>query len=82
MKAKDFDKKFDDGEDVSDLLDLSTARRLGYEPKKIDIDFPLRVIEALEQEAARVGVSREAIIKIWISERIDQETKERKKQIG
>ena len=58
MKTKDFDKKFDEGqEDIIDDLDLSTARRTNLEQKRINVDFPAWVVESLDREAARVGVT-------------------------
>jgi hypothetical protein len=74
MKAKDFDKKFDDGkEDIVDDLDLSTARRLNQEQKRINVDFPNWVVESLDREAARIGVTRQSIIKVWLVERLKAE---------
>ncbi len=78
MKAKDFDKTFDNGDDISDLLDLSSATRPGSQAETVGVDFPLWVIEALDQEAARNGVSREAIITLWISQRIERERQKKK----
>lgn len=51
MKAKDFDKKFDEGEDISDYLDLTRARRPEPEQKRVNIDFPLWMIHLLDNEA-------------------------------
>lgn len=74
MKAKDFDRKFDDGrKDVVDDLDLSTARRVNQEQKRINVDFPAWVVEALDREAARIGVTRQSIIKVWLVERLQAE---------
>ena len=74
MKAKDFDKKFDDGkEDIVDDLDLSTARRLNQKQKRINVDFPNWVVESLDREAARIGVTRQSIIKVWLVERLKAE---------
>lgn len=74
MKAKDFDKKFDDGkEDIIDDLDISTARRPGQEQKRINVDFPSWVVESLDREAARIGVTRQSIIKVWLVERLEAE---------
>lgn len=74
MKAKDFDRKFDDGrEDVVDDLDLSTARRVNQEQKRINVDFPAWVVEALDREASRIGVTRQSIIKVWLVERLQAE---------
>lgn len=70
MKAKDFDRKFDRGEDITDLLDLTKARRPGEEQKRVNVDFPVWMIEDLDREARRLGVTRQAIIKIWIAERL------------
>lgn len=75
MKAKDFDKKFDEGqEDIIEDLDLSTARRSNLEQKRINVDFPAWVVESLDREAARVGVTRQSIIKVWLVERLQAES--------
>ncbi|WP_031386570.1 type II toxin-antitoxin system BrnA family antitoxin [Desulfonatronum thiodismutans] len=74
MKAKDFDKKFDEGrQDIIDNLDLSTARRVNLEQKRINVDFPAWVVESLDREAARIGVTRQSIIKVWLVERLQAE---------
>ena len=74
MKAKDFDKKFDQGkEDIIDDLDLSTARRSNLGQKRINVDFPSWVVESLDREAARIGVTRQSIIKVWLVERLNAE---------
>ena len=74
MKAKDFDLKFDEGkEDIINELDLSQMRRPGHEPKRVNVDFPLWMVEALDHEARRLGVSRQSIIKVWIAERLAQQ---------
>jgi len=74
MKAKDFDEKFDLGNrDIIDDLDLSTARRINQEQKRIDVDFPAWVVESLDREAARIGVTRQSIIKVWLVERLKAE---------
>lgn len=74
MKAKDFDKKFEEGqEDIVDDLDLSSARRVNQEQKRINVDFPVWVVESLDREAARIGVTRQSIIKVWLVERLQVE---------
>ena len=70
MKAEEFDKKFDNGEDVSEYLDLEKARRPGLEQKRVNVDFPKWMIHSLDKEAKRLGVTRQSIIKIWIAERL------------
>ena len=72
MKAKDFDKKFDEVKSVVKYLDLSKARRLVQEQKRVNVDFPLWMINFLDNEAKRVGVRRQSIIKIWLAERLQQ----------
>ncbi len=69
-KATDFDKKFDDGEDVIAQLDLSKARRPAEEQKRINMDVPVWMLAALDREAKRLGVSRQSIIKMWLAERL------------
>nr|WP_289072890.1 CopG family transcriptional regulator [uncultured Halomonas sp.] len=74
MKAKEFDKKFDENQDdILDDLDLSTARRVNQEQKRINVDFPAWVVESLDREAARIGVTRQSIIKVWLVERLQAE---------
>jgi len=70
MKANELDKKFDEGEDISEFLDLSQARRPGQEQKRVNVDFPVWMIHRLDKEAKRLGVPRQSIIKIWIAERL------------
>ena len=72
MKASDFDNKFDSGEDITSELDTSKARRLNQEPKRINVDFPTWMIESLDREAGRLGVTRQSIIKVWLAERLEQ----------
>ncbi len=72
MKAHDFDKKFENGEDLTSDLDISKARRLNQEPKRINVDFPTWMIESLDREAKRLGVTRQSIIKVWIAEMLEQ----------
>jgi hypothetical protein len=74
MKAQEFDKKFDEGkEDIIDDLDLASARRVNQEQKRINVDFPSWVVESLDREAARIGVTRQSIIKVWLVERLKAE---------
>ena len=70
MKAKDLDKKFDSGEDITEFLDISNAKRSGQEQKRVNVDFPVWMIHSLDKEAKRLGVPRQSIIKIWIAERL------------
>jgi hypothetical protein len=70
MKAKEFDKKFDEGEDVSKHLDVSRARRPAQDQKRVNVDFPVWMIHLLDREAKRLGVPRQSIIKLWVAERL------------
>jgi hypothetical protein len=72
MKAKDFDRKFDREVDITDELDLSTVRRPTQAPRRVNVDFPVWMIDSLDQEAARLGVTRQSIIKVWIAERLEK----------
>ncbi|WP_417659592.1 type II toxin-antitoxin system BrnA family antitoxin [Pseudidiomarina sp.] len=76
MKTKKFEEKFDaNKEDIIDDLDLSTARRVNQDSKRINVDFPLWIVESLDQEAARIGVTRQSLIKVWLAERLSLEQK-------
>ena len=70
MKAEEFDKRFDEGEDVSQYLDISKARRPVQEQKRVNVDFPLWMIQLLDKEAKRLGGPRQSIIKLWVAERL------------
>jgi hypothetical protein len=71
MKAEEFDQSFDRGEDVTSALDLGAVRRPGLEQRRVNVDFPTWMIESLDREARRLGVTRQSIIKVWIAERLE-----------
>jgi hypothetical protein len=70
MKASELDEKFDNGEDVSEYFDLSTMRRPNLELRRVNVDFPAWVVAGLDREAARLGVTRQSVIKMWIAEKL------------
>ncbi|MDP2268656.1 MAG: CopG family antitoxin [Deltaproteobacteria bacterium] len=70
MKAREFDKEFDEGGDISQYLDRSKARRPEQEQKRVNVDFPVWMIQLLDKEARRLGVPRQSIIKVWVAERL------------
>lgn len=72
MKAREFDKKFDEDKDISKYLDVSKARRPKQEQKRVNVDFPLWMINLLDKEAKRLGVPRQSIIKVWVAERLEK----------
>jgi hypothetical protein len=72
MKADEFDTLFDDGKDISNLLDLSSAKRPNQDQKRVNVDFPRWMVNQLDAEARRVGVTRQSIIKMWLAERLEQ----------
>ena len=71
MKARTFDDRFDAGKDVSAQLDNRSARRPNLEPRRVNVDFPTWMIESLDREAKRMGVTRQSVIKVWIAERLE-----------
>lgn len=72
MKAKEFDEKFEKGGNVIGSLDLSKARRPDQEQRRVNVDFPNWMIHSLDKEAKKLGVTRQSIIKVWISERLHE----------
>ena len=70
MKASEFDKKFDDGENILAELDVSRSRRPGEETRRINVDFPAWMVTSMDREARRLGVTRQSIIKMWLAERL------------
>jgi len=71
MKAKEFDKSFDEGDSIIDALDLSKSQRSMQKNKRVNVDFPSWMVESLDKEASRVGVTRQSIIKVWLAERLE-----------
>lgn len=70
MKATEFDRKFDDGEDMSAHVDWSKARRPNIESKRVNVDFPAWMVSGLDQQAKRLGITRQSLIKMWIADRL------------
>lgn len=70
ITAEEFDRRFDEGEDISGFVDWSNARRPGLELKRVNVDFPAWVVTGLDREARRLGVTRQSLIKMWIAERL------------
>jgi hypothetical protein len=73
ISAEEFDRKFEEGEDITPYLDLSKARRPGREIQRVNVDFPVWMLQSLDKEAARLGINRQAIIKVWIADRLRTE---------
>ncbi len=74
MNSSDFDQRFDAGESVLEALDLGGARRRRLEQKRVNVDIPVWMIDQLDREASRLGVTRQSIIKVWLAERLEQRT--------
>ena len=74
MKAKKFDQQFDNGADIMASLDLSKARRVQQAQKRVNVDFPTWMIDSLDREACKLGVTRQSVIKVWLAERLQATT--------
>jgi hypothetical protein len=74
MKAKKFDQQFDDGADITASLDLSKAKRVQQAQKRVNVDFPTWMIDSLDREASKMGVTRQSVIKVWLAERLEATT--------
>lgn len=72
MKAENFDKQFDDNLDVTSLLNISKSKRVLQTQRRVNVDFPTWMIESLDREAAKLGVTRQSIIKVWLAERLEK----------
>jgi hypothetical protein len=70
MKAKKFDQQFDDGTDITASLDLSKGRRVLQAQKRVNVDFPTWMVDSLDREASKLGVTRQSVIKVWLAERL------------
>ncbi len=72
MKAKEFDRIFEEGKDITNSLNLKKATRPGQLQKRVNVDFPTWIIDSLDKEARRLGVTRQSIIKVWIAEHLSK----------
>jgi hypothetical protein len=71
LTAEQFDRAFDAGEDITPHLDLDRATRPGLAARRVDVDFPAWMVEGLDARAAHLGITRQALIKIWIAEKLE-----------
>jgi hypothetical protein len=71
MKAKKFEQQFDDGVDISASLDLPKAKRVLQAQKRVNVDFPTWMVDSLDREASKLGVTRQSVIKVWLAERLE-----------
>lgn len=71
MKARELDKKFDNNEDVLNAFDLEKATRPNYEQKRVNVDFPSWMVQSLDKESKRLGITRQSLIKMWLADKLD-----------
>ena len=71
MKAKKFEQQFNENVDITASLDLSRAKRVLQEQRRVNVDFPTWMIDSLDREASKLGVTRQSIIKVWLAERLE-----------
>ncbi len=74
MKAKQFEQQFDEGADITATLDLSKAKRVLQEQRRVNVDFPTWMIDSLDREASKLGVTRQSVIKVWLAKRLEATT--------
>jgi len=72
MKAKDLDKKFDEGKSILENLDLENAKRPILDLRRVNIDFPIWMINSLDKESHRLGITRQSLLKMWVAERLEK----------
>jgi len=82
ITAQEFEQRFDDGEDITPYIDESSIHRPGLESRRVNVDFPEWIIQKLDLQSKLIGVSRQSLIKLWVSERIQQEHQNHKSLIG
>ncbi|MBW1676363.1 MAG: CopG family transcriptional regulator [Deltaproteobacteria bacterium] len=72
--TEEFDRRFDDGEDIHDLIDISKARIIRHGKKvRITLDVAEELIKEIDRVREGIGVDRGALIKVWLHERVQQE---------
>ena len=82
MKAKDFEQQFDEEVDITAALDLTKAKRVLQEQKRINVDFPSWMVESLDREARKLGVTRQSIIKVWLAERLEMSGTQKPRKVA
>ena len=82
ITAEEFDRRFDEGDDITHFIDKSSLRRPGLEARRVNVDFPEWIIEKLDVQSMLIGVSRQSLIKLWISERVQQEQERQRSLTG
>lgn len=82
ITAQEFEQRFDDGEDITPYIVESSIHRPGLESRRVNVDFPEWIIQKLDLQSKLIGVSRQSLIKLWVSERIQQEHQNQKSLIG
>ncbi|GHV54446.1 hypothetical protein FACS1894206_07260 [Deltaproteobacteria bacterium] len=70
ISAEEFDRRFDNGEDITPYLDLSSAKVVQPKAKRINVDFPVWMVSALDQEATKMGITRQSLIKVVVNEHL------------
>jgi hypothetical protein len=72
ISAEELDRLFDEGSDeIDQYLDWGAARRINQPVKRVNVDFPQWMVTKLDREAKRRGVTRQALIKMWLADRLD-----------
>ena len=74
MKAKKFEQQFDEGVDITASLDISKAKRVLQQQKRVNVDFPTWMVDSLDREASKLGVTRQSVIKLWLADRLEATT--------
>jgi predicted DNA binding CopG/RHH family protein len=71
LPAEELDRRFDDGEDITEYLDLESASHINLEPKRVSVDVPAWMVQAIDRQADMIGVSRQAFIKFTLHEKLE-----------
>ena len=82
MTAEEFERRFDEGEDVTPFIDMASIRRPGVEPRRVNVDFPEWMVAELDWQSRLIGVSRQALVKLWVCERIQKEQQIQKRLLS
>ncbi len=72
--TEEFDHRFDKGEDIHDLIDMTKAKIVRHGKKvRITLDIAEELVQEIDQIRQSIGVDRSALIKIWLHERVQKE---------
>ncbi len=74
ITASEFEDKFDNGEGIMEFLEMDSITKPSNQPKRVSVDFPEWMVHGLDKVSKRLGVTRQSVIKVFISEKLKEDS--------